>query len=271
VKMYALPSIICLYTPENLGTLDIKEIAEYVRKKFRMAEVKVREEFFSFFLSLVAAERRKEEIENIAKKLAGARIRDIKKKDAEISPLLMEVEHEKRLIRGESRAFGILYDGIKLSNIYRELIVAEEKTWSYCHIVFTNRLFATWDESDRRYHARVSIYSFPSLISTTGIVEAPAKPRDFYLKLQMGFDINFLKKEYKGQFIDYDDERMTEVMKGYVMQALFFHTTGEAFCDDVNCRLFNAHWQEEVIHAQLKSKYEFCPKHRKTLEEINER
>jgi hypothetical protein len=269
--MYTPPSIICLYTPENLGTLDIEEIAGYVREKFRVAEVKVREEFLSFFLSLLAAKEREEKIEKIAEKLARARVRDIRKKNAEIFPLPAEIEHEKRLMKKESRAFGILYDGIKLSNIYMELIAAEEKKWSYCHIVFTNRLFGTWDESDKRYHARVSIYSFPSLISTTGIVEAPAKPRDFYLKLQMGFDINFLKKEYKGRFIDYDDERMTEVMKGYVMQAIFFHTTGEAFCNDENCRLFNAHWQEEVIKAQIESEYEFCPKHRKMLEEINER
>ncbi|MFN3550645.1 MAG: DUF6775 family putative metallopeptidase, partial [Endomicrobiia bacterium] len=112
------------------------------------------------------------------------------------------------------------------------------------------------------------IYSFPSIISTTGIVEAPAKPKEFYLKKRLGFDIYTLKEEFKNRFIDYNDPRMTEVMKGYVLQAIFFHMTGNPFCEDKNCRLYNAHWQQEVIQAQLNTKNEFCDKHKKIIEQI---
>jgi hypothetical protein len=97
------------------------------------------------------------------------------------------------------------------------------------------------------------------------VVEAPAKPRDFYLKQQLGASLLTLKEEFKGKFIDYNDLRLTEVMKGYVMQALFFHITGNPFCKNKNCRLYNAHWQEDLIQAQLTSKNDFCAQHEKIL------
>jgi hypothetical protein len=61
---------------------------------------------------------------------------------------------------------------------------------------------------------------------------------------------------------------MTEVMKGYAMQALLFHLTGDSFCGDRDCRLFNSHWQEEVLHSQMNGKYEFCPRHEKILKKL---
>jgi len=53
---------------------------------------------------------------------------------------------------------------------------------------------------------------------------------------------------------------MVEILKGYVMQAVFYQEFNEAFCDDKNCRLFNAHWQQEMIHAQLDVP-DFCKRH----------
>jgi hypothetical protein len=136
----------------------------------------------------------------------------------------------------------------------------------HCAILFTNQLFVTWDRKDSRYHARTSLYGFPSLISLPGLVEAPAKPRSFYVKKRMGVPVEELMEEFEGQFIDYGDSRITEVMKGYAMQAFFFHLSGEPFCEDPNCRLFNSHWQEEVLRSQLDGRYEFCPRHETILE-----
>ncbi|GAG94478.1 unnamed protein product, partial [marine sediment metagenome] len=161
--------------------------------------------------------------------------------------------------------FGILYDGFELLALLSRLIPEAELSLDHCHIIFTNQLLGTWSEDDHRYHARVSVYGFPSLISTTGVVEAPAKPRDFYLKQQLGISLPTLKEEFKGKFINYNDLRLTEVMKGYVMQALFFHLTGSPFCKNKNCRLYNAHWQEDLIQAQLTSKNDFCGEHEKIL------
>jgi len=110
----------------------------------------------------------------------------------------------------------------------------------------------------------------PSLISTSGLVEAPAKPREYYLLKQqyekLGKDLTELKASFSRRFIDYGDKRLTEVAKGYVMQAVFYLLTGNPFCEDKGCRLYNAHWQEELIFAQLESEYEFCQRHTQLLE-----
>ena len=153
----------------------------------------------------------------------------------------------------------------------------DELDMGHAHVVFTNRLFGTWDEGDRRYHARVSIYGFPSLISTTGIVEAPAKPKEYYA-LKQGYaalgvpvPLEELREKFRGEFIDYDDERLTEVMKGYVMQALFYHLFQEPFCDKITCKLYNSHWQEEVIKSQLECREkEFCDRHHEALNKLRQ-
>lgn len=77
-----------------------------------------------------------------------------------------------------------------------------------------------------------------------------------------------LEKEFKGRFLEHNDPRLTEVAKGYIMQAVFYHLYGDPFCEDKNCRLYNAHWQEELIWSQLESPHQFCQKHRTIVEEI---
>jgi len=266
---YSPPSIVYLYYSKNLDMLNINDLSAYIQEKFLGINVVIRTEYLSFFVSSLSSVIKGEKIRSIARKLVDARVRNIKKKDEKFLPFPAEIEHEKKMIKGESKAGGILYDGIKLSDIYRGLISEEERMWDCCHIVLTDRLFGSWDANNKRYHARVSVYSYPSLVSARGLVEAPAKPREFYLKLQMGFDVHLLNDEYKDRFIRYDDERMTEAIKGYFLQALFFHSTGKAFCKDNICRLFNAHWQEDVIRSQLGGNYELCGVHEKMLKEIN--
>lgn len=255
-----------LYEDPSSKTLDLQEIARYLQDKFGKISVDVRE-------PLITASA-PDAIENFALKLASTKVRDTMNPNVQIEPLLGEIEFERKLLRDPSlRLAGVLYDGFRLEVVARELLPPEEHNFGHAHIVFTNRLFGTFDESDGRYHARVSIYGFPLLISTTGIVEAPAKPKEYYVLKQeyaaLGEPVPLeeFKEKFLGRFIDYDDERLTEVMKGYVIQALFYHFFGEPFCRDKQCRLFNSHWQEEVLEAQL-SKPEFCVRHAKMLEEF---
>ncbi|RMF90272.1 MAG: hypothetical protein D6733_04305 [Methanobacteriota archaeon] len=165
-----------------------------------------------------------------------------------------------------------LYDGLALCRFYRSF------PGRGLHLIFTSRMPATYE--GRRYHGRVVVMDFPAaLISTTGIVEAPARPREFYIKLaayhrarQAGLMLpeeddftEALKEEFKERFIDYDDPRLTEAAKGYALQAIFYLRWGEAFCPDPGCRLYNAHTQEEMIHAQIESGG-LCERHRRFLE-----
>lgn len=140
-----------------------------------------------------------------------------------------------------------LYDGFVLQQIFAEMIPSEES--SHVHIIVTGLLTCTFSEDEWRYHGRAVICGSPSIISTTGIVEAPAKPREFYLpQLEDIADISSLKTRFAGRFIEYGEDRVTEAVKAYALQALFFFiTSGEPFCKNKKCSLYNAHWQEELI------------------------
>ena len=78
-----------------------------------------------------------------------------------------------------------------------------------------------------------------------------------------------IARNLAGDFITADDSRMTEILKGYVMQAVAYRETGEPFCADGLCRLYNAHWQSEVLLAQLGGDYEYCAEHRELFTEGN--
>jgi hypothetical protein len=264
--------LIHLYSEPRARAVDFGELAAYVAQKLPQAKVDVRPPMVETHL-----QRTPEDLARLAKAFAGSKIRNPALPRMPFEPLYGEIDFERRRLSDpENLTFGLLYDGLALIRLFGELIPEEQSGPDDVNIVFTNQLVGTWEESDRRWHARVGVFSFPSIISTSGVVEAPAKPREYYLMRQQYSALGMVetaevefRKAYPGTFIDHDDSRMTEVLKGYVMQAVFFHVAGEEFCDDPDCRLFNAHWQSEMIHAQLDDEYEFCPQHEKMLTDLD--
>jgi len=257
---------IFLYDEGIARELDIEAIAQYLAQQLGGTRVEVRGNPVNFNLS-------PDKLSDYSRKIASCKIQEIGQQTLSgHDPLYGEVEYEKRRILGKTNSFGILYDGFHLLRVFSETIPREERSLEFVHILFTNRLFVTWDYGDKRYHLRTSLYGLPSIISTTGLVEAPAKPRQYYLLKQqsaiLGKDPLELKERFKGRFIDYDDPRLIEILKGYAMQAVFYSLTSDPFCEDKGCRLYNAHWQEELVFAQLESGNEFCRRHIKILESL---
>ncbi|MDI6793629.1 MAG: hypothetical protein QME81_12325 [bacterium] len=113
---------------------------------------------------------------SLTEEFVRAKVIDVHKKELNPGHLPAEIEYESRLI-STRKPSGLLYDGFSLQEIFRKLIPLQEHNLTHAHIVFTSRLFGTYE--DNRYHARVAVFGSPSLISTTGIVEAPAKPGEF--------------------------------------------------------------------------------------------
>jgi len=257
---------IILYDEGTSEELDVEKIARYVVQKMGKVKVEVRGNPFAFNVP-------QDRVSDYGRKIASIKIQGVSQRIlSDQEPLYGEIEYEKRRILGKTRSFGILYDGFHLHKIFREIVPREERSLEFAHIVITNRLFATWNEGEKRYHLRTSIYGIPSIISTTGLIEAPARPREYYLLKQqyerLGRDLLELKERFKGRFIDYEDERLIDVAKGYAMQAAFYSLTGDPFCKDKGCMLYNAHWQEELIFAQLESQYEFCGQHTRILDSL---
>lgn len=178
-----------------------------------------------------------------------------------------------RLKEKITKTDGLVFNLLKTSQALGKLKTAKIK--DACHIILTDRLFATYDEA-RQVHIRAALFGFPSIISTSGIVEGPAKPKDYYIYKQKYTQLNIwgieearIKRKFQGRFIDYQDKRINEVIKGYISQALFFYITGEPFCKRKACRLYNAHWQEDLIYSQIKIR-KFCNRHVRVLKEIRD-
>lgn len=266
----AVPSTIHIYQGAGTDSIDSEELASYLKSLVPQAVVEVHPEFFHHVLDSHDDEVKGNSVNQIAVRLAGLKVRDVSTKGAFLEPLQAEIDFEIRNLKKVSgKTFGLIYEGFKLQQLFSDFLPVEERDVHHLHLIFTNQLFATWDDNDLRYHARTGVFGLPSIISTAGIVEAPAKPREYYLKRQLGEDVHTLKEEYRGSFIDYKDPRMTEVIKGYAAQALFYYLVGYPFCEDSNCRLFNAHRQSEMLQAQLNSPYDFCPEHQAVLTKLN--
>jgi hypothetical protein len=76
----------------------------------------------------------------------------------------------------------ILYDGFMMQRLFETMINENESNTDHVHIVFEDRLICTFSEEDLHYHARTIVGGNSSIIFTTGIVEAPAKPKEWYIK-----------------------------------------------------------------------------------------
>ncbi len=155
---------IVLYDEGAAEELDMGEIAQYLAQKIGKAKVEVRGNPFVFNVP-------QDRVSHYARKIASTKIQGVSQKIlSEHEPLYGEIEYEKKRILGKTRSFGILYDGFHLQRLFGEIIPREEHSFEFVHIFFTNRLFATWDDGDKRYHLRTSVYGIPSIISTTGLI-----------------------------------------------------------------------------------------------------
>ena len=248
---------IFLYDEPTVPEIQIEKLLKFLTDTFPV-KVEIRKNFLKYPNN------------DIFEKIASARVVDLKKPFQRHVPTLKEIEVEKENKDNSEQEEMFLYDGFKIQEVISEVIPKNEIKLDTLHVFFTNKLTCTYDENDFRYHARALISSNPTIISTSGIVEAPAKPKQFYFELMSDFSnerINEIKKKYKGEFLEYHDPRTSEVIEGYLLQAIMYQETGEIFCDQNDCRLFNAHWQKDLLYTQLENK-KFCQKHLEIIKKI---
>ena len=249
-------SKIIIYDEPTVPEIQIKKIKKCLKDTFNV-DVEIRENFFQ------------DANEKLFQDIATTRIFELKKQFSKHIPTESEIIMEKENTDNSQNEERVLYDGFELQKIISEFIPVIESNQDILNIIFTNKLTCTFDESDFRYHARALIGTNPAIISTTGIIEAPAKPKEYYLELMTNFskeNIEKIKEKFKGEFLEFNDIRLSKVVESYLLQAIMYYETGEAFCKDKECRLYNAHWQKELLDAQLNKK--FCKKHEKSLKEM---
>ena len=252
-------SKIILYDEPAVPEIHLKNLAEFLKKTFPV-EVELKENILKYSK------------EDTSKKIAGCKIFNLRKDFEKHIPTDEEIVFEKLNIENTSTTENIImYDGFQLQRVFADLIPDYENAQNIFHVFFTNKLTCTYDYNDYRYHGRALIGSNPSIISTTGIIEAPAKPREYYYKLMTNFtrgvNVNFVKEKFRGTYLEYHDSRLSKIIEGYLLQAIFYYETGDSFCDIVDCRLFNAHWQKDLLHSQIEIG-RLCKKHSEILEKM---
>lgn len=247
-----------LYDEPSVPEIKIEEIANFIRDTFHV-KVEIRENIFNYFKS------------NIARELAACRIFDTRVPFERHNPTTEEIKFEEESFVNNKETNIVLYDGFEFQKAVTGIMPEDELDSDKFHLVCTNKLMCTFDYDDFRYHGRAVICSNPSIISTTGIIEAPAKPREFYLSLltniTQGLNVDVIEDQFRGRYLEYHDPKISEIIKGYALQALFYYFTGEAFCESKECRLFNAHWQADLLHSQIKVG-KLCDKHQQILDAI---
>lgn len=269
--MFALPTAVNIFDSAGSTVLDMEELAGYCRDLLPGVFVVSRGDFVSYCAESLDEGARAVVKDEIARGIAHARVSDPGAEAGQAEPLPGLVAYERRMLDRESpRPVGVFYDGFALCRACADLLSLSGRREDGWSIVITNQLFGTFEESDSRYHARVSIYGDPCLISTTGMVEAPARPRAYYIEKQMGRDASILDREFAGAFLEREDPRTTEVLKCYLAQAAFYYMIGEPFCEDRTCRLYNAHWQADLLKARSSEGAGLCPEHERLLARILE-
>ena len=250
-------SKIIIYKEPSVPKINLDKIKEFIFKEFRI-KIEIRDNIFNKL------------DKNTCEKIASTRIFNLKKSFEKHNPtvneILIELEN-KDMSNKEEMA---LYDGIELNEIIKELIPKEENNQNTLNIIFTNKLTCTFDQNDFKYHARTWIGSNPAIISTTGIIEAPAKPKQYYIDIITNISkesIEEIKKKYKGEFLEYNDPRLSDIVEGVLLQIIFYYETGDVFCENNQCRLFNAHWQKDLFISQIENK-KICEKHKKVLSKM---
>ena len=251
-------STVFLYDEPSVPEIKNDDLANFIRDTFQV-KVEIRKNIFNYFQS------------DIARELAACRIFDTRVPFERHNPTTEEIRFEEESFVNSKETNIILYDGFEFQKTITSIIPEEESGSDKFHLVCTNKLTCTFDLDDYRYHGRAVICSNPSIISTTGMIEAPAKPREFYLSLlsniTQGLNIDMIENQFKGRYLEYHDPMIGDIIKGYALQALFYYLTGESFCESKECRLFNAHWQADLLHSQIESG-KLCDKHQQILDKI---
>jgi len=271
----------------HANNLDFNVIVPKLQKYFPKNPIEVRSPFLNNIDNVIAGRLTSIRISDIKKpfeKQPKIKVQGILDKD-----IAFERNFQSQLILMNSGRYSkdteksnkelILYDGFMMQRLLETMINESQSNADHIHIVFEDRLICTFSEEDWRYHARTFVAGNPSIISTTGIVEAPAKPKEWYIK-QMQLSIYKIDQNDADQndaqlsskfdkYLNYGDYRINFAAVGYVLQVLFFFITeGDPFCNDINCILYNAHWQEELLHSQIQNN-RLCNEHSDLLHQFN--
>lgn len=250
-----------LYDDPDSAGLDTDYLAHWLAHILPDVQVGVRTDFLTFHLGRFAEAERDALVEVLCAQLEGAEITNlVQPRDrAKLPPL-----------PPEDRGLDVVYEAAALQAVLRLLIPEEERVSTRLHVMFTANYLGVWPEAEAYLKLQPAAPGLPNLISTSGLVEALELPRQYHFMRQQ-LAILGVEEEVEDVFADstvgYGDPRLNEVCKAYLLQALFFHLTGESGCNDPECRLHIVPTHEDTVRRQVTGKPRLCARHQALLEQ----
>jgi hypothetical protein len=289
-----------LYDEGTCEALRVEGLAEELRAIAGVG-VEVRGEFVRHWATTAGGSRAAATTtKRLAEALVRARVVDpMARFQPDREPMPVEIAAERRALETPGKtSVGILYDGAVVQWLMAEVMdpaplppsVQKGGTAAAfascpggtlpqrqeCHVILTARLLGTWMAEDRRWHAHTALLGEPAMISTTGLVQAPARSREYYqgqaLATSRLVPREVVEAELQRSMADRmllpGDARITQAALGCALQAIAFHVTGSGFCETPTCRLFNARRQEDLVRSQCSDEAGLCPQHEALFAEL---
>ncbi len=250
---------IYLYDNPDAAGLDIDEVGGYLAAQFPTVEVLPRSDFLTHQFVRFSAEQRAELEPEVMRQLARARAAEF----GGAQPDDVAVGWPPEDLHPD-----LTFEAAALQTVLRLLIDPAEAGADRLHITFTDYAIGSWRGARELFCLHIIALGEPSVISTTGLVEALPRPREYQFKraqfAMLGVDeeaLEDLAEEFAHCTFGYADPRINEVCKGYALMACFYRMFGEAFCADPTCRLYAARNQAELIRTQCSEHVGLCGRH----------
>ena len=175
--MTGLHTIYLYDDPDSQG-LDIDYLAGYLASELARVEVGVRTDFITHHLARFSEEERERLEAELRRQLEGATVGALAHAQ---EPPITESRDDTDLQE--------MYVARSLQAAMRLLIPQEEADMAQLHIIFCSDLVGEFDaqsgpscDTVRTLQAGVAALGSPTIISTSGLIEAPRRPREYYFK-----------------------------------------------------------------------------------------
>lgn len=256
-----LTSIYIYDAPDAIG-LDIRAIGHYLADLFPTVSVETRTDFFTWHLGQFDLEQVEVLAAELAARLQEREVHDLVAPDrrGEFAPMTPD-EHD----------LGVVYRAGPLQDVMRALIPAAERGPAALHLVFMTACIGRFVAGESHLQLQIVQHGEPAIVSTTGLVEAPALPREYAFRRAqlLGFGLEEAAEELDGRFAEaalgHGDTRINRVATGIALQAVFQRGFGEVGCADPSCPLHPAASHDELCRAHLSEHSRLCDRHARMI------
>jgi hypothetical protein len=255
-------SALYLYDEPEAPGLDVDYLAAYLAALLPTCEAHPRTDFLTHHLARFTEEQREALGEQLLEQLRRARVANL------VPPALRETLPPEDPAAADWEE---LFHAPSLQAVLHLLLPPEETHLSDLHLSLTNLRLGLWPAPDQPFRLAPAIFGAPNLLSLTSLLEGPQAPREYeFLRVQMAMfgleeGLEVVEDRFAPSLLAEADPRLNEVVKGLLLQAVFYRLFGEAFCPDPGCRLYNATTHEALLAAQTAPHAGLCPRHREWL------